>query len=123
MKKLLIAITCLSVLAPVYAADSYKQLSHEYDLVFQDFLRNKLVKLPKKVTVEVFLKNRTSVVGTFTGFSKYDDSFWILPVGKRGLFADEAYDISEIQDVRIVILRSGLWNFLSKSYWWHLYLL
>jgi len=105
-KKLFTLILCLGVLAPVYAAESYKDLSHEYNLVFQDFLRKKIVKLPKKATVEVFLKDGTSVKGTFEGFSKYDDGFWILPLGKRGLFADDAYDISEIQDVRIIILRS-----------------
>lgn len=106
MKKLLIAIACLSVLAPVQAAESYKELSHQYDLVFQDFLRKKIVKLPKKATVEIALKNGTTVQGTFEGFSKYDDSFWILPLGKRGLFADDAYDISELQDVKIIVLRS-----------------
>lgn len=107
MKKILSLVIGLSLVGPVVqAAESYKQLSHEYDLVYQDFLRKKIVKLPKNVVVEVFLKGRKSVVGNFEGFSKYDDSFWILPDGKQGLFADEAYDISEIQDVQIVILRN-----------------
>jgi len=29
-----------------------------------------------------------------------------MPLGKHGLFADKVYDISEIQDVSIIILRS-----------------
>jgi hypothetical protein len=106
MKRILLLILGISLLSPVYTAESYKQLSHEYDLVFQDFLRKKIVKLPKNVVVKVFLKNRKNVVGKFEGFSKYDDSFWILPDGKHGLFADQAYDISEIQDVKIIILRN-----------------
>ena len=105
MKRMLSLILVLS-LSSAYAADSYKDLSHQYDLTFQQFLRDKIVKLPKKATVEVFLKDGTSVKGTFEGFSKYDDGFWILPLGKRGLFADDVYDISEIQDIRIIILRS-----------------
>jgi sRNA-binding regulator protein Hfq len=106
INKLAISVLCLSLFSPVFAADSYKELSHQYDLVFQQFLREKIEKLPKKVTVEIFLKNGTSVKGVFEGFCKYDDGVWILPDGKHGLFADDAYDISEIQDVRIIILRS-----------------
>lgn len=45
-------------------------------------------------------------MGTFENFSKFDDSVWILPLGKSGLFADDAYDISDIQGIRLIILRS-----------------
>lgn len=106
MKKLLVVILCLSAVIPVRAADSYKELSHQYDLVFQQFLREKIEKLPKNVVVEIFLKDKTSVKGTFKGFCKSDDGVWILPLGKHGLFAQDAYDIRQIQDVRIIILRS-----------------
>jgi hypothetical protein len=39
---------------------------------------------------------------TFT----FDDGVWIMPLGKHGLFSDKAYDISEIQDVRLIILQN-----------------
>lgn len=106
MKKIFTLILCFGLLSPIYAAESYNDLSREYNLVFQEFLREKIEKLPKKVTIEIFLKGGTSVVGAFEGFSKYDDSVWIMPLGKHGLFFDDAYDIRQIQDVRIVILRS-----------------
>lgn len=105
IKKLLISSLCFSLLGSVYGAESYKELSHQYNVVFQQFLREKIVKLPKRATVEVFLKDGTSVKGTFENFSKYDDSIWIMPLGKRGLFSDEAYDVRELQDVSIIVLR------------------
>jgi hypothetical protein len=104
--KILVSILCLGLLTPVYAAESYQDLSREYNQVYREFLRNKIEKLPKKATIEIFLKDGTSVKGTFEGFSKYDDGVWIMPLGKRGLFSDEAYDVRQIQDVSIIILRS-----------------
>lgn len=106
VNRIVISLLCLSLLSIAHAEESYKQLSHEYDLTFQQFLREKILKLPKHVVVEVYLKDSTVVRGTYEGYQKYDDSFWILPLGKSGLFADDAYDISEIQDVRIIILRN-----------------
>lgn len=104
--KILVSILCLGLLTPVYAAESYQDLSREYNQVYREFLRKKIEKLPKRATIEIFLKNGTSVKGTFEGFSKYDDGVWIMPLGKRGLFSDEAYDVRQIQDVSIIILRS-----------------
>jgi len=104
---LLISGFCsLICIASVRAEESYKQLSHEYNLDYQNWLRGKILKFPKKATVELELKNHNIVRGVFEGYSKYDDSFWILPLEKHGLFADEAYDISEILDVKIIVLRS-----------------
>lgn len=105
MRKLLSFLLVASLITPVFA-DEYKDLSHEYNLVYQQFLREKILKLPKKVTVELQLKNGTVVKGVYENYVKYDDTFWILPDGKHGLFADDAYDISEIVDVRLIILRN-----------------
>jgi len=104
-KRLLISSLCFSLLGSLYAEESYKQQSHEYNVVFQQLLRDKIVKIPKRSTVEVFLKDGTSVKGTFEKFSNYDDSIWIMPLGKRGLFSDEAYDVRELQDISIIVLR------------------
>lgn len=103
--KILVSILCLGLLTPVYAAESYQDLSREYNQVYREFLRKKIEKFPKKATIAIFLKDGTSVKGTFEGFSKYDDGVWIMPLGKHGLFADEAYDIRQIQDVSLIILR------------------
>lgn len=105
MKKLLSFILVLGLSGSVMAAESYKDLSREYNQVFAEFLRQKVEKFPKNVTVELALKNGQVVRGTFEGFQKYDDGVWILPLGKRGLFADEAYDIRELQDIKIIVLR------------------
>ena len=106
MKRLILLILCFGVIGPVYAEKSAQDLSREYNLIFQQFLREKIEQLPKGVTVEVILKDKTRVIGTFEGFTKFDDSVWILPKGKFGLFSDDAYDISEIQGIRVMILRS-----------------
>lgn len=94
------------LISRAYGAEDYRQLSREYNLDYQAYLQKKILKLPKKATVELELKNRRVIRGTFQGFVKYDESFWIRPLGKRGLFADEAYDISEILDVKLIIVRS-----------------
>ena len=106
MKRLILLILCFGVIGPVYAEKSAQDLSREYNLIFQQFLREKIEQLPKGVTVEVILKDKTRVIGTFEGFSQYDDTFWLLKSGKFGLFADDAYDISEVQGIRVIILRS-----------------
>lgn len=105
-KKIAVLSLCLGMIGPVYATESYQDLSREYNLVFQDFLRERIQKLPKLVVVEVLLKSGKRVNGTFESFCKYDDGIWIMPLGKHGLFADEAYDISEIQDIRLIILQN-----------------
>ncbi len=107
MKRLLVAIFIATITSTVYATDVKKQLSHEYNLTFQQFLREKIVKLPKNAVVDTFLKNGTVVRGTYRNFNNYDDTFWVLPLGKRWkAFSTDAYDISEILDVRIVILKN-----------------
>ncbi len=105
MNKVLLLLAFLSVV-PVVHADYAQELSHQYNLDYQEFLRNKILKFPKHATVQLELKNHKIVRGTFQGYAKYDDGFWILPFGKHGLFADEAYDISEILDVKLIVLRS-----------------
>lgn len=105
MKKLLGCVLVLGLVGPVLAAESYQDLSREFNQVYAEQLRNKVLKLPKNATVEIALKNGKIVQGTFEGFQKYDDGVWILPLGKRGLFADEAYDIRELQDIKLVVVR------------------
>jgi len=105
MKTLLIALIALCI-SPVYAEKSAQQQSREYNLIFQQFLREKIERLPKGVTIEVILKGKKHITGTFEGFSQYDDTLWLLKTGKFGLFSDDAYDISDIQGVRIIVLRS-----------------
>lgn len=106
VNKSILFMLCLGLLSPVYATESYQELSHQYDLVFQQFLREKIEKLPKNAVVEIFLKDKTNIKGTFKGFCKSDDSFWILPLDKHSVFSQDAYAIQQIQDVRIIILRS-----------------
>jgi hypothetical protein len=105
MKTLIISLIALCI-SPVFAEKSAQDQSREYNLIFQQFLREKIERLPKGVTIEVILKDKKRVTGTFEGFSQYDDTLWLLKTGKFGLFSDDAYDISEIQGVRIVVLRS-----------------
>ena len=106
MNKLGLLLICLGLISPAaYAEESAKELVHQMNLDHQEWLRGKIKKLPKKATVEVALKNGKHVYGTFQNFVKYDDGVWILPIDKRGLFADEAYDIGELLDIKVVVLR------------------
>ena len=122
--KILVSILCLGLLTPSSSwavqckhhpwfapseqatAESYEDLSREYNQVYQEFLRKKIEKFPKGAMVEVFLNDGTDMKGTFESFSKYDDEIWIMPLGKRGFFADEVYCIRELQDISILVLRS-----------------
>lgn len=105
MNKLGLLILCLSLSGTAVYAESARELVHEMNLDHQAWLRGKIQKLPKKATVEVALRNGKTVRGTFQNFVKYDDGVWILPMGKRGFFADEAYDIGELLDIKVIVLR------------------
>jgi len=90
-------------LAKMVHADEYKDLSKEFNQVYVEQLRVRIQHLPKKAFVEVSLKDGYVVKGIFEGFIKYDDSVWILPQGKHGIFADEAYNVRSIQNVLFII--------------------
>lgn len=104
MKNLLVAILLLGTVIPVYAEKSAEQQSHEYNLIFQAFLVEKIQSLPKNVPVQIVLKNKKTVLGTFTNYLPFDESVWIIPLKSHGFFNDDAYDISEIQDIRVLKL-------------------
>lgn len=89
-------------LAKVAHADEYKDLSREFNQVYAEQLRVRVQHLPKGSFVQVSLKDGRVVLGTFESFVKYDDSVFILPQGKHGLFADEAFDIRQLQNIRVV---------------------
>ena len=106
MRRIGIVLFLFGLLVPVYAEKSYKELSNEFNLVYREGLRTKIKKLPKQALVKVFLKDGTSIKGTFTGFSSYDDSVWVRSLNSRwSIFSNEAYDVRQIQDIRIIILR------------------
>jgi len=86
-------------------AESYQDLLSEMNRDTATHLRAKILKLPKKSTVEVTLKSGKVIRGTLKNFVKYDDGFWIMPLDKSGWFADEAYDLYELLDVRLIVLR------------------
>lgn len=110
MKKLLViavSLLCFNTSGIALGAEkSAQELSHEYNLDYQNWLRVKILKFPKKATVQLELKNHRIVRGVYLAYQKYDDSFWIKPLGKHGLFADDAYDISEILDVKLIVVRA-----------------
>jgi hypothetical protein len=89
-------------LAKMVHADEYKDLSREFNQIYAEQIRVRVQKFPKKSFVEISLKDGTVVRGIFEGFVKYDDSICILPQGKHGLFADEVYDIRQLQNIRVV---------------------
>ena len=84
MKKLFLLI-CL--LGSVCSANTFEQ---------------KVERLHKGEIIKLTLKNGTVLKGTFEGYVPYDESLFILPLGKFGLFADDAYDLRQIKDITIL---------------------
>jgi len=107
MNRIILFLMLLGILSPVYAADSYQEQLRQFKLIYIEMLEKKVEKIPANTTVEVFLKDGTSVKGTFIEYSPYSDKLWIRPLdGKWGVFSNEAYNIRQIQTVTILVLRS-----------------
>jgi len=86
------------------STNDYKTLSKEYNQVFADQLRHKIKKLHKGDVVKVDLKNGTTLLGKFEKFAKYDDTVWIMPIGKTFFFNDEAFYVIELSDINLIIV-------------------
>lgn len=106
MKKIFFLTIIFGLLSPAYAADSYKEQLRQFKLIYIQLLEKKVEKIPVNSTVEVFLKDGTSVRGTFLGYYPYSDALWIMPLRKRYVLDKLAFDIRQIQDVSIIVLRS-----------------
>jgi hypothetical protein len=106
VKKLIFSLLLFGLLSPVYAGDNYQDLMKDFKRVYVQLLEKKVAKIPKETTVEVFLKDGTSIKGYFKGYYSYDGNLWIRPLNRWGLFSNEVYDIKQVQDVSIIILRS-----------------
>lgn len=105
MKKLILSLILLS--SPLCAAETYQNLMKDFRMVYIQMLEAKIEKIPINVTIEVFLKDGTSVQGIFKGYYPYSDKLWIHPLNSKwGIFSNRAYDIRQIQDVTVIILRS-----------------
>jgi hypothetical protein len=107
MKRLILSLIFLGMLIPVYAADSYKEQLRQFKLIYIELLEKKIEKIPTGTTIEVFLKNGTTINGILKEYCPYSDALWIQPLNRQwGIFSDKVYDIRQIQDVTIVIIRS-----------------
>lgn len=105
MKKIFFLVCILNALVPAYA-DLAGNLSRQFNQIFVDSIRTKVAGIPKNSSVVIFLKDGTSVTGIFRGYVKYDDGVWIRPLNSSwGFLSDDAYDVRQILDIRIVILR------------------
>jgi hypothetical protein len=107
VKRLILLLLCLNLVIPVLAVESYHEQLRQYKLIYIVLLEKKLRKIPTGTTVEVFLKDSTSVKGTLVGYYPHSDALWIRPLNARwGFLSDEAYDIRQVVDVTIIVLRS-----------------
>src|SRR5271157_3003718 len=98
MNKMIIPLFLLSAALPVFAVTT-KDLSHEYNLVFADFLREKLNTIKQDSLVEVYTKDGEKVVGIFGGYVEYDDAVFVRPLNAHGFFKETAYDVNQLEDV------------------------
>jgi hypothetical protein len=106
MKRIILLLVLLGSLSPLYAEEHYQDLMRDFKRVYIQMLETKIEKIPFNTTVEVFLKDGTTVRGVFKGYFPHSDALWIRPLGSRfGIFSEEAYDIRQIQDVSIIVLR------------------
>ncbi len=100
MIKLLVVLGLLS--APVYAQDSAKGALFSFRQAFQAGLVSKLHKLHKGSKVALLLPRGGKAEGKFLRYRAYDTSIWVV---EEGHWFATAFDISEVQDVRLVIRR------------------
>jgi hypothetical protein len=82
-----------------FGADSPEILSYQYNRIFAVFLIKKINTIDKNTQVVLYLKDGSKVAGLYKGYSKYDDSIWIL---KHGDIFQTGYGIYELQDVVVV---------------------
>lgn len=92
------------LMTPSFAAD-YKTMSHEYDLAFQSFLREKIEIIKPGSVVRVSFKHSPDAWYRFVAYGKTDDSVWVEPLknthhyGIWKLLERKAFAIQELQDV------------------------
>jgi hypothetical protein len=98
-----ILLSGIAIAKRAYGADNYKTLSHEFNLVYADLLIKKINTFHSGTQVILFLKDNTEVQGTFKGYSKYDDSVWIM---REGHWFQDAFSVNELQDITISIRES-----------------
>lgn len=103
--KLLVRILLVTIIACGYlfvkrafADQDVKVLSHQYNVIFSVFLRNKIHKIHKGSPIVLYLKDGSEVDGIYKGYSKYDDSIWVKE--NEHQFQD-GYGIMELLDVKI----------------------
>jgi hypothetical protein len=104
---IIILVSGVFLVSRTFGADDYRTLSHQYNLIFEEFLRIKIAKIPKNSPVRLDLKDGRILFGRFKGFHKYDDSIWIRPVDARwGFLSDDAYDVRELLDINVVVFEN-----------------
>ena len=106
VRRLILSLVLLGLLSPLYADESYQHLMRDFKMVYIQLLEAKVEKIPAGTTVEVFLKDGTSVKGSLIGYFPHSDALWIHPLNARwGFLSDEAYDIRRVTDVSIIVVR------------------
>jgi hypothetical protein len=106
VKRLILSLVLLGLLSPLYAEESYQDLMRDFKRVYIQLLEAKVERIPAGTTVEVFLKDGTSVKGSLVGYYPYSDALWIHPLNARwGFLSDEAFDIRRVADVSIIVIR------------------
>jgi hypothetical protein len=87
-----------------FAADQedYQTLSRQYNLLYADLLTKKINALSSGSHVVLYFKEGTQIEGTYTGFSEYDDSVWIL---EKGHWLSDAYSVMDLQDISISVVK------------------
>lgn len=102
--KLLALLTVLAV-PSVVCADEAADLIHVMNLDHQAWLMNKILKIKKGSYIRVDFKNGIEQYFKYESYSKYDDSLWVSPVkpvhGIAAIFAQQAFAIQELLDVRV----------------------
>lgn len=106
MKHLTLAVLILSVFCPYAQADMLQNRAQGALLAFKEAreasLIRKLRSLPKGAIIKLYCARGKVIEGRWAGYKGYDRSVWIVALGDM---LSSAYDISEVMDARVVILR------------------
>lgn len=103
MARMISLILLMVAVSPSYAA-SLQEQRHEGNVAYSNYIRSKVVELPRNIAVEVILKNGRTIKGTIQNYISYDDTLWVNPNGIHNVFQTEAFDISEIYDIVVVVM-------------------
>jgi hypothetical protein len=90
--KTLVILLALTSIASAQSMES-KAFWRSYDTI----LEKQVLRLPKGIPVEVELRDRTVIYGTYDGFTKYSETIWV----DTGRLFDEGFNIGKVLDIRM----------------------